>query len=195
LSQARTWISIGIWRGLFCVQWFEVRGTVRFVDIGRNVDENPYLYVPMSNTHGSSLGNLTFCFLGRPRQSQHCSDAKSWSTRREQPTMGKQLVNFITCGCESSVPFLQFTKPRAWHFAHNNIIAHQWYRSCLPLQSNWVHSGVLIAQSLVFSVVLCNLFPYLQWYFVVVADAIASSFSVNIYCISLLLAMELSLPR
>ena len=36
---------------------------------------------------------------------------------------------------------------------------------------------------------------YLQWYFVVVADAIASSFSVNIYCISLLLAMELSLPR
>jgi hypothetical protein len=36
---------------------------------------------------------------------------------------------------------------------------------------------------------------YLQWYFVVVADAIASSFSVNIYCISLLLSMELSLPR
>jgi hypothetical protein len=28
------------------------------------------------------------------------------STRREPPTMGKQLVNFITCGCESSVPFL-----------------------------------------------------------------------------------------
>jgi hypothetical protein len=27
------------------------------------------------------------------------------------PTMGKQLVNFITCGCESSVPFLQFAKP------------------------------------------------------------------------------------
>jgi hypothetical protein len=22
------------------------------------------------------------------------------STRREPPTMGKQLVNFITCGCE-----------------------------------------------------------------------------------------------
>jgi hypothetical protein len=28
------------------------------------------------------------------------------STRREPPTMGKQLVNFITCGCESSAPFL-----------------------------------------------------------------------------------------
>jgi hypothetical protein len=25
--------------------------------------------------------------------------------------MGKQLVNFITCGCESSAPFLSFTKP------------------------------------------------------------------------------------
>jgi len=24
----------------------------------------------------------------------------SRSTRREPPTMGKQLVNFITCGCE-----------------------------------------------------------------------------------------------
>jgi hypothetical protein len=30
----------------------------------------------------------------------------SRSTRREQPTIGKQLVNFITCGCESSAPFL-----------------------------------------------------------------------------------------
>jgi hypothetical protein len=24
----------------------------------------------------------------------------------EPPIMGKQLVNFITCGCESSAPFL-----------------------------------------------------------------------------------------
>jgi hypothetical protein len=35
------------------------------------------------------------------------------STWRELPTMGKQLVNFITCGCESSAPFLQFTKTDA----------------------------------------------------------------------------------
>ena len=27
-------------------------------------------------------------------------------TQREPPTMGKQLVNFITCRCESSAPFL-----------------------------------------------------------------------------------------
>ena len=31
---------------------------------------------------------------------------RSWSTKREPPTMSKQLVSFITCGCESSVPFL-----------------------------------------------------------------------------------------
>jgi hypothetical protein len=34
------------------------------------------------------------------------SGGRSQSTRREPPTMGKQLVNFITCGCESSAPFL-----------------------------------------------------------------------------------------
>jgi hypothetical protein len=31
------------------------------------------------------------------------SGGRSW---KEPPTMGKQLVNFITCGCESSAPFL-----------------------------------------------------------------------------------------
>jgi hypothetical protein len=33
------------------------------------------------------------------------SDGRSRSTQREPPTMGKQLVNFITCGCESNAPF------------------------------------------------------------------------------------------
>jgi hypothetical protein len=33
------------------------------------------------------------------------SGGGSRSTRRETPTMGKQLVNFITCGCKSSAPF------------------------------------------------------------------------------------------
>ena len=33
-------------------------------------------------------------------------------TRREPPTMGKQLVNFITCGCESSAPFFVIYKAR-----------------------------------------------------------------------------------
>jgi hypothetical protein len=42
-----------------------------------------------------------------------CSGGRSRSTRREPPALGKQLVNFIICGCESSAPFLLFTKPGA----------------------------------------------------------------------------------
>jgi hypothetical protein len=38
------------------------------------------------------------------------SGGRSWSTRREPPTMGKQLVNFITCGCESSASFFVIYK-------------------------------------------------------------------------------------
>jgi len=38
------------------------------------------------------------------------SGGGSRSTRREPPTMGKQLVNFITCGCESSAPFFVMYK-------------------------------------------------------------------------------------
>ena len=34
------------------------------------------------------------------------------STRREPPTMGKQLVSFITCGCESSAPCFVIYKTR-----------------------------------------------------------------------------------
>jgi hypothetical protein len=33
------------------------------------------------------------------------SGGGSRSTWREPPTLGKQLVNFITCGCELSAPF------------------------------------------------------------------------------------------
>jgi hypothetical protein len=38
------------------------------------------------------------------------SGGRSWSTRREPSTMGKQLVNFITGGCESSAPFFVIYK-------------------------------------------------------------------------------------
>jgi hypothetical protein len=40
------------------------------------------------------------------------SGGRSQSTRREPPTMGKQLVNFIICGCESSAPFFVIYKAR-----------------------------------------------------------------------------------
>jgi len=38
------------------------------------------------------------------------SGGRSQSTRREPSTMGKQLVNFITCGCESNAPFFVIYK-------------------------------------------------------------------------------------
>jgi len=38
------------------------------------------------------------------------SGGGSWSTRREPPTMCKQLVNFITRSCESSAPFFVIYK-------------------------------------------------------------------------------------
>jgi hypothetical protein len=38
------------------------------------------------------------------------SGGRSRSTWREPPTMGKQLVNLITCGCKSSAPFF-FSSP------------------------------------------------------------------------------------
>jgi hypothetical protein len=34
------------------------------------------------------------------------NNGRSRNTRREPPTMGRQLVSFITCDCESSAPFL-----------------------------------------------------------------------------------------
>jgi hypothetical protein len=38
------------------------------------------------------------------------SGGGSRSTRRELPTLGKQLVNFITCGCGTSAPFFVIYK-------------------------------------------------------------------------------------
>ena len=40
------------------------------------------------------------------------SGGRSLSTRREPPTMDKQLVNFIICGCESSAPIFVIYKAR-----------------------------------------------------------------------------------
>jgi hypothetical protein len=38
------------------------------------------------------------------------SGGRSRSTRREPPTMGNQLVNFITCSCELSAHFVVIYK-------------------------------------------------------------------------------------
>jgi hypothetical protein len=55
--------------------------------------------------------NATFRNISAIIMATSFSDGGSRSTRREPPTMGKQLVNFITCSCESSAPFLKSTQP------------------------------------------------------------------------------------
>ena len=47
------------------------------------------------------------------------SGGGSRSTRREPLTMGKQLVNFITCDCESSAPFLGHLAKDHVSFCHH----------------------------------------------------------------------------
>jgi hypothetical protein len=42
------------------------------------------------------------------------SRGRSRSTRRDPPTMGKQLVNFITCSCESSAPVFAVLAVFVW---------------------------------------------------------------------------------
>ena len=60
----------------------------------------------------NDLKNLIYCVERHFQQyfsyimATSFSGGRSRSTRREPQTMGKQLVNFITCGCESSAPFL-----------------------------------------------------------------------------------------
>jgi len=52
---------------------------------------------------------LIYCALRHFQQFFSYVMATSFSgggSRREPPTMDKQLVNFITCGCESSASFL-----------------------------------------------------------------------------------------
>jgi hypothetical protein len=65
-----------------------------------------FLWFTSYNYH---LGNAFFIFpfhFGWLMLVTSFSCGRSRSTRRELPTMDKQLVSFITCGCESSVPFL-----------------------------------------------------------------------------------------
>ena len=48
------------------------------------------------------------------------SGGRSWSTWREPPNMGKQLVNFITGDCESSAPFFVIYK-LIWKCTHVSV--------------------------------------------------------------------------
>jgi hypothetical protein len=46
------------------------------------------------------MGSLVFQQYFSYIMATSFSGGRSWSTRREPSTMGKQLVNFITCGWE-----------------------------------------------------------------------------------------------
>ena len=43
------------------------------------------------------------------------SGGRNRSTRKEPPTMGKKLVNIITCGCESIAPFCNLQSQARTH--------------------------------------------------------------------------------
>jgi hypothetical protein len=65
--------------------------------IASNLNEND-MYIQFFFSH------VTF-HLSRHFQQYFSYIMATMITRREQPTLGKQMVNFITCGCESSAPF------------------------------------------------------------------------------------------
>jgi hypothetical protein len=72
-------------------------------------------------------------------------------TRREPPTLGMQLVNFITCGCESSVPIFEIYKagrePTLWAsaditFSSGILLRHTGCSSC-TLKSVPIHHKII----------------------------------------------------
>ena len=70
------------------------------------------------------------------------SGGRSRSTRREPPTMEKQLVNFITCDCESSAPFCNLQSRALTHAVlviglYDLLIIRRACRS-LPSRGIWV---------------------------------------------------------
>ena len=54
--------------------------------------------------------NATFSNISTTSWRPVFSGGRSRSTLREPPTMGKQLANFINCGCESSASFFVIYK-------------------------------------------------------------------------------------
>jgi hypothetical protein len=57
--------------------------------------------------------NATFSNISAISWRPVFNGGRSRNTQREPPTMDKQLVSFITCGCQLSAPLFEFTKPGA----------------------------------------------------------------------------------
>jgi hypothetical protein len=60
------------------------------------------------------------------------SGGGSRSTRREPPTLGRQLVNFIMCDCESSTPFFVIYKTlfQVWSKPDMYLVQNNNTRNC-----------------------------------------------------------------
>ena len=83
------------------------------------------------------------------------SGGGSRSTRKEPPTMGKQLVNFITCDCESSAPFLAHLAKDHVSFCHHlasvvhrklshlNLLRRNHWANCNQTLVEWSLGGPL----------------------------------------------------
>ena len=100
------------------------------------------------------------------------SGGRSRSIRREPPTMGKQLVNFITCDWEWSAPFLQFTKPGenrrrigdrlVWVVMQSNCLTH-WATRALPEQRKVVFTTLSELRVLSFVITSLLLTRYVSY--------------------------------
>ena len=82
------------------IKWIEYLEKTKFLvdNIDRGIVKIMYVVLRLIRF---IVFNATFSYIMATRY----SGGGSRSTRREPPTMGKQLVNFITCGCESSALF------------------------------------------------------------------------------------------
>jgi hypothetical protein len=88
------------------------------------------------------------------------SGGRSQSTWREPPTMGKQLVNFITCGCESSAPFFVIYKARAQTHA---VLVLGLYELLVNYLTHWVIRPSPVHLSMT-KVCICNSSYNLSYY-------------------------------
>ena len=80
------------------------------------------------------------------------SGGRSQSTRREPPTMGKQLVNFITCGCKSNALFLAHLAEGHVSFCHHLAsvvrpsVRHKLSHFNLLLRNHWANCNQILVE-------------------------------------------------
>jgi hypothetical protein len=76
------------------------------------------------------------------------SGGGSRSTRKEPPTMGKQLVNFITCDCESSAPFLAHLAKDHVSFCHHlaSVVRRKLSHLNLLLRNHWANCNQTLVE-------------------------------------------------